>query len=131
MSEPLSKMGLHFDDLNKLRVVDPSVAIQSNQIKDECKALSSTVLEFDEITGEFLAVIDNVAKELEAEKTRALGIHNMLQSVSRTRELREQHLKVLIKENAMALERLRVQRQALLKMEQERQDLIDLLVYER
>ncbi|XP_071446506.1 intraflagellar transport protein 20 homolog [Hetaerina americana] len=131
MTDSLSKIGLYFDDLNKLRVVEPSVSLQSNQLKDECKAFIGNVSEFDKITGEVLNIVDDLAKELESEKMRALGLQNMLQSVSRTRELRREQLKDLIKENTWELERLKVQRQSLIKMEQERQDLIDKLVVER
>jgi intraflagellar transport protein 20 len=41
--EALNKAGLHFDELNKIRVLDPEVGQQSNELKEECKAfLDST-----------------------------------------------------------------------------------------
>ena len=35
--EALAKAGLHFDELNKLRVLEPEVATQTNELKEECK----------------------------------------------------------------------------------------------
>ena len=36
-NEALAKAGLHFDELNKIRVLDPDVALQTNELKEECK----------------------------------------------------------------------------------------------
>ena len=35
--EALARAGLHFDELNKIRVLEPEVAQQTNELKDECK----------------------------------------------------------------------------------------------
>ena len=36
--EALAKAyGLHFDELNKIRVLEPEVAQQTNELKEECK----------------------------------------------------------------------------------------------
>lgn len=34
----LGEAGFHFDELNKLRVLDPDVAQQTLDLKEECKA---------------------------------------------------------------------------------------------
>lgn len=36
MSEELSKAGLYFDDLHTLRVLEPNIATETNDLKDEC-----------------------------------------------------------------------------------------------
>ena len=41
--EALAKAGLHFDELNKIRVLDPEVATQTNELKDECKDFLDSV----------------------------------------------------------------------------------------
>lgn len=33
----LSKYGLYFDELNKIRVLDPQVANKTSRLKEECK----------------------------------------------------------------------------------------------
>ncbi len=35
--EALARAGLHFDELNKIRVLEPEIATQTNELKDECK----------------------------------------------------------------------------------------------
>lgn len=35
--EALAKAGLHFDELNKIRVLEPDVAQQTRELKEECK----------------------------------------------------------------------------------------------
>ena len=35
--EALAKAGLHFDELNKIRVLEPEVATQTRELKEECK----------------------------------------------------------------------------------------------
>ena len=35
--EALSRAGLHFDELNKIRVLEPEVAAQTSELKEECK----------------------------------------------------------------------------------------------
>ena len=33
----IGSAGLYFDELNKIRVLEPEVAVQTNDLKDECK----------------------------------------------------------------------------------------------
>ena len=35
--EALSRAGLHFDELNKIRVLEPEVQQQTSELKEECK----------------------------------------------------------------------------------------------
>ena len=35
--EALAKAGLHFDELNKIRVLEPEVSQQTTELKEECK----------------------------------------------------------------------------------------------
>ena len=35
--EALNRAGLHFDELNKIRVLDPEIGQQSTELKEECK----------------------------------------------------------------------------------------------
>lgn len=35
--DPLTDAGLHFDELNKLRVLDPDVSQKTTELKEECK----------------------------------------------------------------------------------------------
>ena len=35
--EALARSGLHFDELNKIRVLEPEVSQQTKELKEECK----------------------------------------------------------------------------------------------
>lgn len=35
--DPLAEAGLHFDELNKLRVLEPEVGQKTTELKEECK----------------------------------------------------------------------------------------------
>lgn len=35
--DAIARAGLHFDDLNKLRVLDPESAQQTSELKEECQ----------------------------------------------------------------------------------------------
>lgn len=37
MAELLDECGLFFDELNKIRVLDPRIANKTNELKEECK----------------------------------------------------------------------------------------------
>ena len=35
--EAMSKAGLYFDELNKVRLLDPEIAAQTTELREECK----------------------------------------------------------------------------------------------
>lgn len=35
--EALARAGLHFDELNKIRVLEPEISQQTGELKEECK----------------------------------------------------------------------------------------------
>ena len=35
--EAIANAGLHFDDLNKIRVLEPEIQNQTSELKEECK----------------------------------------------------------------------------------------------
>lgn len=42
MSEEFGKSGLYIDDLYTLRVIDPEVANETNDLKDECEQFTDS-----------------------------------------------------------------------------------------
>lgn len=123
--DALSRSGLHFDDLNKLRVLDPDAAQQTVELKDECREFVSKIAEFQKLVGSFIDITDNLSKDVEKEKMKAIGSRNLLKSIAKQREAQQQQLQALIVEKKTQLERLRMQHEALQKQEAEQIDLID------
>ncbi|KAM6118679.1 intraflagellar transport protein 20 homolog isoform 3-T3 [Phoenicopterus ruber ruber] len=69
----LGAAGLHFDELNKLRVLDPEVAQQTAQLREECRAFLDKIVEFQKIVGSLIELVDQLAKAAESEKMKSVG----------------------------------------------------------
>ncbi|XP_008064910.1 intraflagellar transport protein 20 homolog isoform X1 [Carlito syrichta] len=101
----LGEAGLHFDELNKLRVLDPEVTQQTIELKEECKDFVDKIGQFQKIVGGLIELVDQLAKEAENEKMKAIGARNLLKSIAKQREAQQQQLQALIAEKKMQLER--------------------------
>ena len=55
--------------------------------------------------GNFIDLVDGLAKQVEEEKIKAIGARNHLKSIAKEREAQKQQLKALIAEKKMQLER--------------------------
>lgn len=43
--EALSRAGLHFDEINKIRVLEPEVAQQTQELKEECREFVESMID--------------------------------------------------------------------------------------
>ncbi|KAI3387954.1 hypothetical protein SNEBB_004984 [Seison nebaliae] len=121
----LSRVGLYMDEVNKLRLMDPEKATQTNELKEECDNFVSNIDEFQQLVTRFMKQIDDVAKEVNKQKMRATGARNMLRSVEKEKEAKQQELEALLTEKATHLHRLRTQYDSLVKLESEQNDFIE------
>ena len=55
--------------------------------------------------GNFIELVDGLAKQVESEKIKAIGSRNHLKSIAKERDAQKQQLKALIAEKKMQLER--------------------------
>ncbi|MBN3304197.1 IFT20 protein, partial [Amia calva] len=129
--DPLSEAGLHFDELNKLRVLEPEVYQETTQLKEECKEFVDKIGQFQKIVGGLIELVDDLAKEAETEKMKAIGARNLLKSVAKQREAQQQQLQALITEKKMQLERYRIEYDALSKVEAEQNEFIDQFILQK
>jgi intraflagellar transport protein 20 len=67
--------------------------------------LISEIGEFQDLVGNFIELVDGLAKRTEEEKIRAIGARNHLKSVAKEREAQKHQLKALIAEKKIQLER--------------------------
>lgn len=112
-SEEVSKYGIYFDDIYTLRVLEPDVATETNDLIDECSGYTeSTYLqshiniyfhsfsfftelnEFRKISEHFIGITESFAKQVDIEKMRAIGAQNLLKTTSKQRETEQQELQV-------------------------------------
>ncbi|XP_048836904.1 intraflagellar transport protein 20 homolog [Brienomyrus brachyistius] len=130
-TDPLAEAGLHFDDFNKLRVLEPEVGQRSTELKEECKDFLDKIGQFQKIVGGLIDHVDMLAKEAEREKMKAIGARNLLRSVAKQREAQQQQLEALLAEKRMQLERYRIEYEALSKVEAEQNEFIDQFILQK
>lgn len=123
--ELLKKAGLNIDELNNLRLLEPDVQQQSSELRDSCNEFTYKIESFHKIVTSLIEVVDNVSKEVEKEKMKAIGSRNLLMSATKQREEEQIQLMALIREKKMQMERLRIQHEALLKQERDQNDFIE------
>ncbi|XP_040279441.1 intraflagellar transport protein 20 homolog [Bufo gargarizans] len=129
--DSLSDAGLHFDELNKLRILDPDVSQQTTELKEECREFVEKIDDFQKIVGGLIELVDQLAKETENEKMKAIGARNLLKSIAKQREAQQQQLQALIAEKKMQLERYRIEYEALCKVEAEQNEFIDQFILQK
>lgn len=129
--DSLSDAGFHFDELNKLRILDPDVSQQTTELKEECREFVEKIDDFQKIVGGLIELVDQLAKETENEKMKAIGARNLLKSIAKQREAQQQQLQALIAEKKMQLERYRIEYEALCKVEAEQNEFIDQFILQK
>ena len=72
---------------------------------DICLLCDVEIGEFQGLVGNFIELVDGLAKQVEAEKIKAIGARNHLKSIAKERDAQKQQLKALIAEKKMQLER--------------------------
>ena len=117
--------GIFFDEMSKVRVLEPEVSQQTLELKTECKDFVDKISDFQKIVGSFIEMVDTLAKEVEREKMKAIGSRNLLKSMTKQRESQQQQLHALIAEKQTQLERFRLQYDVLLKQEGEQNDFVE------
>ncbi|XP_013106833.1 intraflagellar transport protein 20 homolog [Stomoxys calcitrans] len=125
MSEELQKAGLFIDDIYRLRVQDPRIANETNELREECLEYANKLDEFKKLAVEFDKIINNYAKDVEKEKLRAIGTQNQLKTMAKQRQAEQQLYQSKIHEKNLELERLKSEYQYLQRVESEQQELIN------
>ena len=117
--------GIFFDEMSKVRVLEPEVSLSTQELKTECKEFVDKISDFQKIVGDFIEKVDGIAKEVEQEKMKAIGARNLLKSTAKQREAEQQQLHALITEKQTQLERFKLQNEVLLKQEAEQNEFIE------
>ena len=120
----LARLGLFFDDLGKLRVLDPEVQTSAQQLAIDCNEFISESQMFQEVVKEFTSVIKTLSEAIEATVIQALGSRNSLDTMSKQKRMRRQQLEARVAEKNRELEHLRVQYESLVRQDAQLQDLI-------
>ncbi|THD23599.1 intraflagellar transport protein 20 [Fasciola hepatica] len=125
MAEELSKAGLFIDELNKLRIVDPIVTQDTNELKEECEKYLQKVADFQTIVQNLLTMLNSVAETVEKQKLRAIVSRNQVVSMEKQRQVEQHQLEAAIEKQKNENERLMVTLKALQKDEAEQTEFIE------
>ncbi|KAK4473250.1 hypothetical protein MN116_004421 [Schistosoma mekongi] len=125
MAESLAQDGLYIDDFYKLRIVDPKIAQETNELREECEKYLTKMADFKVITSEILNLISSVAEKVESQKLKALGSRNLLTSMGQQRQLQQKYLESQILTKKKDIDKLDIQLQSLQKEESEQTEFIE------
>ncbi|XP_055533563.1 intraflagellar transport protein 20 homolog isoform X3 [Wyeomyia smithii] len=125
MSEELGSSGIYIDDLYSLRVIDPDVANETHELKDECEKFTDKLKEFRQIIDQFASIVEIFSVEVDQVKMRAIGVQNLLKTFSKQRESERQAIQSEIIEKMVELDKLKIEYQYLQRVESEQQEIID------
>ncbi|XP_061668383.1 intraflagellar transport protein 20 homolog [Syngnathoides biaculeatus] len=127
----LAEAGCYFDELSKLRALEPDVSQKTAELKEDCKEFLDKIVQFLKIIGGLMDLVDELANETEKEKLKALGTRNLLKFVAKQREAQQQQLSALIAEKIMQLKRYRIEYETLCKVEAEQNEFINQYILQK
>ncbi|XP_077443538.1 intraflagellar transport protein 20 homolog [Stigmatopora argus] len=129
--EALAEVGCYFDELNKLRALEPDVSQKTAELKEDCKEFLDKIVQFLKIIGGLMDLVDELANETEREKLKALGTRNLLKFMAKQREAQQQQLSALIAEKMMQLKRYHIEYETLSKVESEQNEFINQYILQK
>jgi len=118
---------ISFDELNRIRILDPDHFKQTEGLAGECSAFSDKIGSFSKTVGALTEILTSQSEKIETEKLRAIGQRNRKDTEAETRKRRQQELQFLISQKQSELQRLHEQYESLVKVEQEQKILIEKL----
>ena len=119
------KPNIFFDDLSKICVLDPDVATETQNLRDECKNFLESADEFQTLIIGFNEKIETLGKLVEREKLKALGSRIRLRTIEKWREDRKKEFALIANEKRKILERLKSELECRRRNEEEQHEYID------
>eukprot|EP00043_Microstomoeca_roanoka_P025613 m.9243 g.9243 ORF g.9243 m.9243 type:complete len:171 (+) comp5677_c0_seq1:129-641(+) len=116
--------GMQFDELSKIRVLDPEMHEQTENLGEECRAFLEKINTFHSVMGGLVSMMDRLSKAVDDEKMKAIGARAAVESLSKKRESEEQLLLAMIAEKRAQLDRLQVEQESLEKVIQDQEQFI-------
>ncbi|XP_057367977.1 intraflagellar transport protein 20 homolog [Daphnia carinata] len=123
--DELARQGLFIDDIHRLRILDPSVADQTQKLKRECDHFLETTRNFEKTVDAFKKEARRTAAAVEIEKKRAIGYRLLLDALRKKKEQDQRQLMVEVDRRRLKLEQLRVETDMLQKADHFHQEIID------
>ncbi|KAK0397083.1 hypothetical protein QR680_001974 [Steinernema hermaphroditum] len=123
----LTKTGLHIDDLNKIRLLEPELSDASEQLKVECRNFSEKISSFKEFIENVVETLEQLSNMVDEERLRAMASRSALSNLGSQKQSENQQLMILIHEKTIELQRLQVELQSLSAVERQQKEYLDRL----
>ncbi|XP_063620395.1 intraflagellar transport protein 20 homolog [Cydia splendana] len=127
MAEELEKAHLYYDDINKIRVLEPTILKETEDVRDTCKDYETKIQDFGKIINSLLAMLTELGENVEKQKMAAIGSMNLLQSIAKERETEQAKLQAQINEKTIILEQLDSEYDALQILEATQMETVEYL----
>ncbi|VDO62280.1 unnamed protein product [Heligmosomoides polygyrus] len=127
--EVLSKAGIHIDDMNRIRLLNPEISDTLSDLRTEGRSFAAQMTSFRSTTEGLIKAFEELDNLVEAEKLRAMAARAALQSVDKAKSADSRQLQIQIRERQVELERLRVELASLQDVEQEQKDILQQLIH--
>ncbi|KAI8434860.1 hypothetical protein MSG28_003350 [Choristoneura fumiferana] len=127
MAEELQKVHLYYDDINKIRVIEPSVLKETEDVRDTCKDYESKIQDFGKLIISLLTMLTELGDNVEKQKMAAIGSMNLLNSAAKERESEQAKLQAQIHEKTIILDQLDTEYDALQILEATQMETIEYL----
>ncbi|WKX90929.1 hypothetical protein Q1695_009627 [Nippostrongylus brasiliensis] len=127
--EVLNKAGMHIDDMNRLRLLNPEISDMLTDLRSEGRSFAAQMTSFRTTTEGLIKAFEELAALVETEKLRAMAARAALQSAEKTKSAESRQLQILIRERQVELERLRVELASLQVVEQQQKDILQKIIH--
>lgn len=121
----MDDVNVTFDSEYKIRLFDEERATRSTNLEGECSRFNASVGSFSEQVKSLLALLENHASRIDAQKLRAIGIRMACESENEIRIRRRKMLQAIATEKRNELDRFDKQYQSLQRMEAEQVVLLE------
>lgn len=146
MAEELKKQGLFVDESYVLRVLEPNVAKETQDLKEENEVFLESEYACHDVVESFLTPaisfileltdfrkgiqditshLETFAMEVDKQKMLAINQQNLANSSAKQKEIEQQQIQTKIIEKTLELDRLKIELQYLQRCETEMQEIFD------
>ncbi|KAM9858199.1 intraflagellar transport protein 20 homolog [Aulostomus maculatus] len=119
-----AKEWFYIDKLRHLRILEPEIRQKPSELTVKCKEFLDKMKQFEQTEGGLTERLEELGKEVEKEKLKAIGARNLLELVANQRETQRRQLQAKISEKRMQLKRLRIEQEILSEVEAKQKSFI-------
>ncbi|CAG5112112.1 Oidioi.mRNA.OKI2018_I69.chr2.g6365.t1.cds [Oikopleura dioica] len=120
----LAYHGLSIDDLSQVRIVNPEAADATQTLKTNNDEFVSSIEDINKLIKDFSEKSSKLAEQVKTRKLNAIAVRTRLQAAQRQTDIEKNSLLEKIEEYKLLSERLRAEHDALRKIEQNQNALL-------